>query len=176
MNFCKETVATVIDVFEDFLESKNITIENEDKVGDEGEAIIFGKDYDTVQNQIISALKASDIYVPDSYDPAPIEIKRDPYADITIFVPYASQIVVISEGDGSNLEKDDIEEGYTDYIYYSIYDPNQLATGEYDGGMLLSKEPVRISYSDITEAVPDILALQYGNENLSWILLSSIND
>ena len=35
MNFCKETVAAVIDVFEDFLESKNITIENEDKVGDE---------------------------------------------------------------------------------------------------------------------------------------------
>ncbi len=176
MILCKETVANIIDVFEDFLESKGVTLKNEDKTGDEGEAIIFGSDYDDIQNSVIDVLKNSDIYIPHSYDPIPVSIERDPYADITIFVPYTGQIIVISEGDGSNLEKEDREEGFVDYAYYSVYDPNDLLSGEIDGGMLCLKEYLRNAYKDIKEIVPDVLSLQYDNENLTWVLLSSINE
>lgn len=49
--------ATIIDVFENFLEKKGVSINNEDKVGDEGEAIIFGSDFDDIMSDILIPLE-----------------------------------------------------------------------------------------------------------------------
>ena len=47
---------------------------------------------------------------------------------------------LICEGDGSNLDADDEEDGYVDYWYSVTYDPEQ---GEVDGGQLLVKELIQ---------------------------------
>lgn len=68
----------------------------------------------------------------------------------------------VTEGDGTNLNEDDLKEGFTDYIYYDIYkgditykkidgyvsgdDPDPLANDEADGGMVLLYNP----YGDLT--------------------------
>ena len=57
-----EIVGSIIDTFEDFLESKGISIKNKERNeyadGDlEGLAIIFGSDYDHLQNDIEEILK-----------------------------------------------------------------------------------------------------------------------
>lgn len=51
--------------------------------------------------------------------------------------------VKISEGTGDNLLREDIDEGYVDYINYEIYDTyyDYLEDNSDDGGMALLKNP-----------------------------------
>ena len=58
-----EVVGSIIDVFEDFLESKGIKIENKERddyserVEDSELAIIFGSDYDKIGDELREILK-----------------------------------------------------------------------------------------------------------------------
>jgi hypothetical protein len=54
----KEYAASILDIFEDFLSEKGVEIENEDKCGDEGEAILYGEDFDNLMSQILGTLTA----------------------------------------------------------------------------------------------------------------------
>lgn len=57
----------------------------------------------------------------------------------------------IAEGTGDNLEREDIDAGYVDYIYYDVYeDLESLRDGEdgMDGGIILLKTP----YAEMTVA------------------------
>ena len=47
-----EFVGQLIDVFEDFLGEKGITIANDEREGDDDEAIIYGSDYDEIADGI----------------------------------------------------------------------------------------------------------------------------
>jgi hypothetical protein len=47
-----EFIGQIVDVFEDFLDEKGIEIENSEKDGDEGDAIIYGSDYDEIADGI----------------------------------------------------------------------------------------------------------------------------
>ena len=51
-----EMLGCIIDVFEDFLEERGIVIENEEKDGDDSEAIIYGSDYDLLTSGIEAVL------------------------------------------------------------------------------------------------------------------------
>lgn len=55
------------------------------------------------------------------------------YADTFIYVPSVREIVMIAEGNRTNLLDEDEAEGYVDYIYY---DQHELSYGmpECDGG------------------------------------------
>ena len=44
-----ELVEQIVDVFEDFLESKGVNVENEERDGEESPAIIFGADHKNVR-------------------------------------------------------------------------------------------------------------------------------
>lgn len=46
------TVHKILDIFEDFLDDKGVWIENEDREGDEGEAILYGMDYSRLYEEI----------------------------------------------------------------------------------------------------------------------------
>jgi len=46
--YAKDWSAAIVDVFEDFLDSKGITIPNDEKEGIEGEAILYGSDWDSL--------------------------------------------------------------------------------------------------------------------------------
>lgn len=54
-----DLTATVIDIFEGFLETKGISIPNEDKEGEEDETIIFSTDYFHLEDQISKELNKS---------------------------------------------------------------------------------------------------------------------
>lgn len=63
-----------------------------------------------------------------------------------IYAPKKHQIVAFSEGSGDNLEREDYEAGYNDYLNYGQVDISldvieALATGDeispYDAGMFL---------------------------------------
>ena len=67
--------ASIIDTFEDFLEKKGISIDNEDKAGDDGEAIIYGSDFDDIMESILTPLEElaieshkADAYRKDTYN------------------------------------------------------------------------------------------------------------
>ena len=55
-NSKNEFIGQIIDIFEDFLDFKGIEIENDEKEGDETEAIIYGSDYGIVQTNIETML------------------------------------------------------------------------------------------------------------------------
>ena len=48
--------ACIIDIVEDFLEERNINIENDEKQDSDNPAIIYGTDYDELDQKITDAL------------------------------------------------------------------------------------------------------------------------
>ena len=57
-----EFLGQTIDIFEDFLEDHNIDIPNEERDGDnDNPAIIYGSDYDQLQNELLELMKAWEI-------------------------------------------------------------------------------------------------------------------
>ena len=52
-----EFVGQIIDVFEDFLESKGIDIPNDEKDDDDNSAIIYGTDYGEIQTDLEELLQ-----------------------------------------------------------------------------------------------------------------------
>lgn len=84
------------------------------------------------------------------------------FDDIAIFVPRVKEILIIYEGTGDNLLDEDIEEGYVDYINYDVYGFIGGSIDEIDGGMILTREPVRERYGTLDDAIPDVLEMAYG--------------
>lgn len=67
---------------------------------------------------------------------------------VRAYVIGEDKIVEAREGDGSNLLDEDLEAGYVDYIYYTVYDVTNLDNVfEDDGGMILLKEPFSKTYA-----------------------------
>ena len=48
----------MIDTIDEFLLEKGMTIENPEKEGDETEAVIYGSDYDDVEERILDVLRS----------------------------------------------------------------------------------------------------------------------
>ena len=59
-----ELLGCIIDIFEDFLEEHNITIENDEREDDECAAIIYGTDYDWLSNGIERVLVNANVLNP----------------------------------------------------------------------------------------------------------------
>ena len=60
--------AVLIDVFEDFLTEKNVKIPNDEHEGDEGEAIIYGSDFDQLMGMLSDTCNQFGIKISDSWD------------------------------------------------------------------------------------------------------------
>lgn len=168
----RESVAFLIDAVDDFLEEKGVEIENDEKEDDELDAaIIYGSDFDDVEERFKEVLKGSGIYIADTYDETVPE-PRD--GALVIFVPSWGELVKIEEGSGDNLLKEDRADGYVDYLNYDRYSPADLGVSEesMDGGMLMLKEYVSDKYSSLIDAVPDILGEAYSERDLSFIVIS----
>lgn len=56
-----EFVGQIIDIFEDFLEERDISLNNPDREADEDAAIIYGDDYFEIEDRIISTLRNWDL-------------------------------------------------------------------------------------------------------------------
>ena len=92
------------------------------------------------------------------------------YNDIFIFVPSANEIIRIAEGSGDNLLKEDIKEGYVDYIIYEQYELD-IDMPESDGGQVMLTELFREKYTCTEDCVPDVLDMAYDNSELEYIVL-----
>lgn len=91
---------------------------------------------------------------------------------VTIYVPSYNQIIQVSEGDGSNLDSVDKENGCIDYIYYKQYDLDDI-TEEVDGGQIDTKEYVRDMYKSLVEAIPQVLEFVYDNVHEPYVVLDT---
>lgn len=168
----KESLICIMDIFEDFLQEKGVGrlpkgAEPEGGVAEEDCAIIYGKDFDELYEQLSEVLANSGINVADVYDePSPVAKTED----ITIYVPSRGEIITIKEGTGDNLLKEDVEAGYKDYIDFEVYQSDDPTCGG-DGGQLLSKELIREKYSSMEDAVSEVLDYLYDTPNLTYIVL-----
>lgn len=100
------------------------------------------------------------------------------YDDVYIFVPEETghgQIIQIQEGDGSNLDDEDHDHGYVDYINYYIYriDGTGRLT-ESDGGQILWKELVQDRYGCLADSIGDVLDFIF-DENRTAVILSEFS-
>lgn len=65
-----------------------------------------------------------------------------------IYVVDDEAIIEFDEGTGDNLLDEDIEAGYVDYVYYTVYGIWDLDdVKEIDGGMILLDKPFREAYT-----------------------------
>ena len=92
------------------------------------------------------------------------------YDNIFIYVPSVRQIVKIAEGSGDSLDENDLAQGYVDYIYYEQYEVKD-GFPDVDGGIVLLKELFQEKFKSTKEAIPSVLDMAYGNENLEYIIL-----
>lgn len=99
-----------------------------------------------------------------------LRITENSYADLYIFIPDMKQIIRITEGSGDNLLPEDIEEGYTDYIYYEQYEISQ-GFPEVDGGQVLLNEMFRDKYNSTADSIFDVLDMAYGNSEIDYKIL-----
>lgn len=86
--------------------------------------------------------------------------KPEGFDDLFLYVPEKKQLIMISEGTGENLLKEDLKEGYVDYLYYEQY---ALESGlpEEDGGMYLLKQLVQEKYRCRADCIPEIMEEAY---------------
>lgn len=92
------------------------------------------------------------------------------YGDLFIYVPEMRQIIRIAEGSGDNLLREDVEQGYIDYIYYEQYEL-EIDMPEADGGQILLGKPLRVKYRCIADCIPSVLDMAYGCSTVDCIIL-----
>lgn len=81
--------------------------------------------------------------------------------DLIICAIREEKLIRICEGDGCSLNSDDIKAGYTDYLYYDIWDLQDLDEIE-DGGMLLCKKPINEEYDSLIAMVYAVFEMIFG--------------
>lgn len=92
------------------------------------------------------------------------------FDDIFIYVFATNEIIKICEGTGDNLSREDVEEGYVDYIYYETYAVED-GFPEDGGGQVMLKELFQEKYSKTEDCIDDVLDMEYGNRNLDYVVL-----
>lgn len=91
---------------------------------------------------------------------------------IVLYIPECNQLVSIKEGSGDNLSKEDREEGFVDYVYYTQYSLNSGDPEEIDGGMILQKELLGDMYTSLRPVIDDVLCMAYDSKNTPYIVLT----
>ena len=76
--------------------------------------------------------------------------------DAIAYIPAEGIIIKLSEGTGDNLDRWAVEDGYVDYIYYEIDEPDWFFT-EVDGGITLVKQLVENMYESLEDALPEVI-------------------
>lgn len=91
---------------------------------------------------------------------------------VNIFIPECNQIIIIKEGSGDNLSREDMEDGFVDYIYYTQYSLNDGDIKEIDGGMILQKTYLAETYSSLRLVISDVLEMAYDSKYTPYVMLN----
>ena len=164
LSISRELTANIIDIFENYLDSKGVKIANPN-VPNDSNANIYGAEYDDMMLQINELLETAGVYISNNFNgtPTPESSSEDVYVQI-----FPENLIMrITEGSGDNLDADDIDAGYVDYLNYDYVTADtffdELGVNEIDamtgadGGMLLTEELVKDKYNNLAEAVDDVL-------------------
>ena len=174
----RDTVMNIIDIFEDFLDDKGVKIKNTERDEQEpgNDTNLWGDDFDFLSNKISETLSASGVHIAQVFDDYrnPANSLEDP---LIIYVPLHDDVIRIEEGTGDNLSREDIADGFVDYVNYYVDDAENICddsscSGPRDGGMVMYESLIREKLSSLKEVVPDVLRDIYDNEGLTWIELS----
>lgn len=174
MKFNKETLVDIIEVFEDYLDEKGVKTDNSEGDGEyeDNTALIYGEEFWGLMDKLYNLFECCGIHVPDAYDND--IIPPEPVNDLVIYIPAYDDVIRIDEGTGFNALDEDREAGIVDYMQYYVYDAEDVATDmkDNDGGMLTSKEYIRDKYKSMRDAVPEVLKMVYGTDQLTWVVIS----
>ena len=118
---------------------------------------------------------------------------KNAFDDVYVWVPEQNALLRIEEGSGDNLLKEDMEEGYVDYLNYDCLSSAEKAdspqdllmqftggdaidlcdimTNEADGGMLLYKTILRESNNSLSDLIPDVLDQCFDTANLAYDII-----
>ena len=95
-----------------------------------------------------------------------------------VYVPELQVFLMAEEGSGDNLLREDIENGYVDYVYIEtyVYSGVHGDLTEYEGGMkMLTKPFVEVYGAEGTEnfrkdlLIKDSLDIVFGKSDLTYI-------
>lgn len=103
--------------------------------------------------------------------------------NLVIYYKDKGELISISEGDGSNLSSEDEANGFVDYLYYDVYDIQNLGES-IDGGMILLKKPIKDEFMCANDVIARVLNMHYGIDKMAatfWIphdvdILSGLNE
>lgn len=102
---------------------------------------------------------------------------------ILLHIPEEEALILLSEGTGANLDYEDIQNGYVDYVNLDRYDENKdeylKNQAEYlgeptDGGLILLKEPyekVLSTEQGKTWIIKEAIEYMIGKRDASYALL-----
>lgn len=94
--------------------------------------------------------------------------------DAFAYVPELNMILRVAEGTGGNLLPEEVDEGYVDYVYYEIYEP-EYGFPEVDGGMITKKELLVDTYGSMEEAIDEVIEFHYGCD-LDYIVMKEVEE
>ena len=89
---------------------------------------------------------------------------------VKIYVPSENQIIVIEEGSGCNLDKEDFNNGIIDYINYEQYDKDTMEN--IDGGQIDIDDLISERFKTLTEAIPFVLGFIFDDENKEYEIVN----
>jgi hypothetical protein len=96
-----------------------------------------------------------------------------PVNEIMVYVPKKKEFLYIMEGSGLNLNDEDLELGYIDYVYIKVYEWNSGDfTNEGDFINMLTV-PFDAKYNDYEALVKDQLDFVYEDDSLDYIQIES---
>jgi len=104
------------------------------------------------------------------------ELEYDRYLekfhDINLFIPLYNELLRITPG-GGTTDKEDIDNGYVDYVSYQRYSLDDFLTC-LDGGDLMLEYNIEDQYTDIYDSISDVLQIAYSNVNIGYIVLEQL--
>lgn len=97
--------------------------------------------------------------------------KPEGFSPIWFYVPANNQLVYLQEGSGDNLLKEDLDNGYKDYVDITAYELADGTPEETDGGQLMFEYMVQGHYKCLADSIPDVLDFLYDSPYLEAQIL-----
>jgi len=95
------------------------------------------------------------------------------FLDILVYVPERETFIVMSEGTGDNLLKEDFEAGLEDYIIYDYFTLYDVLNREIDmvGGMVMYPYLIQEKHDDLEDYIKDIIMDIFDTDKLNYQII-----
>ena len=96
--------------------------------------------------------------------------------EVSLYIPDRNEVLHITCGTGDQLLKEDIADGYVDYVDFARYaydnfSSDDLPEDNIDGGIVLYRRYI----DNVIECIPDVLWEAYDDKNIKYEVMNRIN-